>query len=677
MNVSALVGRLGCPLLTCCLGLVGCATPTSWSTAPTTATAPTPTRTIIFVWDGLRPDSVSAQETPNLWALRQAGVWFDDHHSTYPTFTMMNASAFATGSFPGTTGFYGNTLWQPGARGRTAAGGPVDYNQPAYTEDWAVLDALGAFYGDRLTLVGTLFGAAQAKGLVTATVGKSGAAYFQDYRRGGLILDENLAAPASLANELQAAGLALPKNTPNGHPAGAVVLAPGNGNPTAAAPTVLVSSPNGLKNGDPTDSSGARATAANDYMMKAYLGYILPRRKPDLSVIWFRDPDTTEHAYGPGSVGYREALHAQDQRLGELRARLESLGLAASTNLIVATDHAHSSVSGPPSLFPLRAIEGGKVGAPTPAGYSASGDVRTAELIARAKLGVEPFDGQGCLSSAMAGLKGDGTPVYPLLTDVDGAVCGKPGTSYQTRRFTVPAVLPTNAVVIAANGGSDYLYVPSHDPAIVAKLVTFLQTRSEYGAIFVASRYGAIAGTVSMADLKLEDAANRHPDVIVGFDYDPTVVVSGMPGIEFESFGGSRGMHGSFSPVDVHNTLIAAGPSFRSGLVSRLPSGNVDLAPTVAWLLGTSLPAADGRILAESLRAPPDGAVVQAVAPGRLPNAAASVEGLRFQLPTQPDGTDVDGDKAGRYSVDVDIKDVRTSSGRTYRYFDRAQVTRR
>ena len=132
------LSRCTAPLsLAVSLGLFGCATPTS--------IPPAPTRTIIFVWDGLRPDSVSRQETPNLWALREAGVWFDDNHSTYPTFTMMNASAFATGSFPATTGFYGNTLWQSGPQGKNVTGKAVDFNQPAYTEDWGILDALNAY----------------------------------------------------------------------------------------------------------------------------------------------------------------------------------------------------------------------------------------------------------------------------------------------------------------------------------------------------------------------------------------------------------------------------------------------------------------------------------------------------------------------------------------------------
>jgi Type I phosphodiesterase / nucleotide pyrophosphatase len=81
---------------------------TSLLHAPASAQALDQRNIIIFVWDGLRPDSVTAKDTPNLYAMREAGVNFTDNHSTYPTFTMMNAASFATGSFSGTTGYYDN-----------------------------------------------------------------------------------------------------------------------------------------------------------------------------------------------------------------------------------------------------------------------------------------------------------------------------------------------------------------------------------------------------------------------------------------------------------------------------------------------------------------------------------------------------------------------------------------
>ncbi len=172
---------------------------------------------IIFVWDGLRPDIITQADTPNLHALREAGVEFTDNHSTYPTFTMMNAASFATGSFGGTTGYYGNTLWQPGTEGRDSSGAVVDFQQPVFTEDYTILSDLTKFLKNDLFLVETLFAEAQKRGLTTVTVGKSGAAFIQDYRRGGMVLDEKTVLPLSLAQELQAAGIPLPATTPNAY----------------------------------------------------------------------------------------------------------------------------------------------------------------------------------------------------------------------------------------------------------------------------------------------------------------------------------------------------------------------------------------------------------------------------------------------------------------------------
>src|SRR6266542_2046870 len=70
----------------------------SHGAAAGTATAGERPRVIIFVWDGLRPDAITRAETPNLYALREEGVEFSDHHATYPTFTMVNAASLATGS---------------------------------------------------------------------------------------------------------------------------------------------------------------------------------------------------------------------------------------------------------------------------------------------------------------------------------------------------------------------------------------------------------------------------------------------------------------------------------------------------------------------------------------------------------------------------------------------------
>src|SRR5690606_4812726 len=67
--------------------------------------------------------------------------------------------------------------------------------------------------------------------------------------------------------------------------------------------------------------------------------------------------------------------------------------------------------------------------------------------------------------------------------------------------------------------------------------------------------------------------------------------------------GKSAASHGSDSPYDLQIPLVAAGPDIRRGLRSRVPTGNVDLAPTILHLLGVAPPPGmSGRILYELLR---------------------------------------------------------------------------
>ncbi|MFC4453829.1 alkaline phosphatase family protein [Deinococcus sonorensis] len=632
---------------------------------PTTVT---PHRTIIFVWDGMRPDAISQQDTPNLYALRQAGVNFTDNHSTYPTFTMMNAASFATGSFPGTTGFYGNTLWQPGPKGKDASGADVDFQQPAFTEDYAILTDLDAYYKNQLMQVGTLFQAAQAKGLKTAAIGKSGPAFLQDYTRGGLILDERHVYPASLAKGLQQAGIALPKLTPVAYADGTVTLGADNGDPTAGKPKVLLAD---KVTSDPSTATTELNADANSYMMSAYLNYILPTEKPDLSLVWLRSPDSTEHTYGVGTAPFRDALHTQDALLGQLQAKLRALGELDSTNIIVVSDHGHSNVAGDASLFPLRAIAGGAVGAPDQNGYSVSGDVRTADLMTRA--GFTAYDGGGCVNDpVLSGIKADGSVVYAPKTDTDGSICGKAGATYITPSYRVPATVPANAFVIAANGGSDYLYSPAHDPALVAKAVRFLQSREEYGAIFVDDRYGKLPGTFPMSQVRLENASGRNPDIMVSFNFNADAKVQGFPGTEYESAQNNRGMHGSFGPTDVHNTLVASGPNFRSGFATTTPSGNVDVAPTVAAIFGVALPKADGRVLLEALKGN-EALKLSVTARTVAPETAAT--GLTVARPTDPDGKDVNS-ALSSYTAQLKVKTL-IQNGHSYTYFDSAAPVRK
>ena len=634
------------------------------------AAAPPPQhRVIVFVWDGMRPDAISAGDTPNLLALSRRGVFFTDNHSTYPTFTMANASSFATGAFPGPIGFYGNSFYAPSGEGPNAKGEAADFQDPIYTEDYAVLRDLDRHEDGALLEVPTLLATAHKAGLTTAVIGKSGPAFLQDYKLpnvGGdnVLLDENTVLPLAFAKELQSAGYQLPAHTAYTYDARQLQLREDNDSPTEAGKLVK------LKDGVTSDATAAGETTpgpANAWMMQVYLDEVLPKHRPDVSIVWLRNPDTTQHQYGVGSPEFHLALQAQDALLGQLEAKLRELGMAEDTNLIVVSDHGHSNVAGPADLFPLRAINDGRVvGIDKEWGFSVSGSVRMADDLNRA--GFHAYDGEGCIyAPVLSGIRADGTPLHPTRYDDDGRVCGKPGP-YTTPSYVVPDVLPKDAVVIAPNDGTDYLYVPSHDAAVVKRVVRFLQSRAVVNTVFVAKRYGVIAGTLPAEAVHLENA-RRGPDIIISYAWDANAVVQGFPGTEVGTVSTERGQHGSFSPRDVHNTLIASGPDFQRAMRDPLPSGNVDVASTLAALLNLPLPTAQGRVLHEALT----GALARplsdyAVKPAAI-RPAQPATGLKT---VRIDGAPL---PATRYSFTVRQKRL-SFDGRTWTYFDQAAADR-
>src|SRR5207248_2016692 len=96
---------------------------------------------------------------------------------------------------------------------------------------------------------------------------------------------------------------------------------------------------------------------------------------------------------------------------------------------------------------------------------------------------------------------------------------------------------------------------------------------------------------------------NSIPDVLVAMRWSADKSETGAPGLLVAEGGKKgKGSHGSLSYFDMHNTLVAAGPDFKSGFIDELPSGNADVAPTILHLMGISSSVQmDGRVLSEAL----------------------------------------------------------------------------
>src|SRR5881409_3221618 len=68
---------------------------------------------VIVVWDGMRPDFVSEQNTPALWKLAREGVTFRNHHAVYPSATIVNGTALVTGVYPSKNAIIANHVYRP------------------------------------------------------------------------------------------------------------------------------------------------------------------------------------------------------------------------------------------------------------------------------------------------------------------------------------------------------------------------------------------------------------------------------------------------------------------------------------------------------------------------------------------------------------------------------------
>ncbi|MGC3957539.1 MAG: alkaline phosphatase family protein [Verrucomicrobiota bacterium] len=155
-------------------------------------------------------------------------------------------------------------------------------------------------------------------------------------------------------------------------------------------------------------------------------------------------------------------------------------------------------------------------------------------------------------------------------------------------------------VMVVGLGGSTSFYVVGKEARVIQKLVDELQKSDWAGVIF--TREG-LEGTFKMSDAGVD--AEGGPDVLVAMRWKDEPWAGRLPGTivsDDTTKTKGQGMHGSLSRFDMHNTLIASGPDFKTGMVDELPTGSCDVTPTILHLLGIE-PAGplDGRMLHEAL----------------------------------------------------------------------------
>ena len=595
---------------------------------------------IIFVADGLRHGSVNEKDTPALWSVRTRGVHFDNSYSLFPTFTTANASAIATGHRLGDTGDYSNVLY---------TGFPIfesgNFNRGAGTvlpfiEDDQILADLNAHFGGNYLNESTLLDVARRNGFNTAAIGKIGPAGIQAIEalnpQGGqfsvpetIIIDDatayspwdpqnkvakSIPLPQVLVDRLLK--LRIPLDAPsrsNGFPESSAY---NNGNAGNAQ------TPGTLRAND------VQQQWMNEVATQAVLPMFAESGKPFVMVFWSRDPDSTQHNQGdsfkqlvPGINGptTTQALQNADRSLASILDFLDKHPeIEANTDLFLTSDHGFITVS-------HRELD--RAGTATTA-ESARHLYRTSsgQLDTNKSYLPNGFLAIDLAWALQTKLWDPGAPAGPGSRNPYKEVHLRMDEYYKAtdeweRPWGSNGLLGQSVykadgsdalAIVAANGGSDLVYVPDGNPETVQRIVTALLKFDYVDNIFVDDKYGKLPGTLPLTAVDLVGTAVMpRPAIVIGFKtfyLNPGDLMTGVQ-ISDTSLREGQGNHGGFGRESTFNNMAAIGPDFKQGVVSPAPVGNADIVPTVAKILGLQLPPKgklQGRVIEEALKGGPD-----------------------------------------------------------------------
>ncbi len=575
------------------------------SAASAQAPASRPHNVVLFVADGLRFRVVDDSTAPAMAAIARDGVSLRNSHALFPTFTTANASAIATGHMLGDTGDFSNTIY---------AGFPVpsagNSVTPFLERDLVLGQMDEHFFGNYLD-ESTILKLARAKGYSTAAVGKMGPTLiFDPTERSGtqtIIVDDatgsakGIPLSAAMIDRLEAANLPLapPPRGANRNP----------GNMTT--PGTLTAN-----------------LAQQDYFAAVATRAILPmfkeRDRPFVLVFWSRDPDGTQHFQGdslnslvPGINGPTSlaAIRNADDDLARIRAALGELGLLDTTDIIATADHGFSTISK---------------------------ESRTSSTV-KTRFADTP---EGQLPVGFVALDLAHALQQPLFDPDDHDKPVADGQHTRLGNGLIGGDANRPQVVVAANGGSDLIYLSDADKEggkeLAKRVIDALLTEDYVSGIFVdAKKVGNFPGTLTLDDIALAGGAlTPQPTIAVSFRSFDTVC--GEPvrcAVEVADTGlqQGQGMHGSFSRADTWNFMAMQGPDFKSHFVDPAPASNADIGRTIAQLL--RLDVGDkgklvGRVLSEAL---PNGAVPAVRA--RVVMSEPAANGLATVIDMQMVGT--------------------------------------
>ncbi|WP_426441053.1 alkaline phosphatase family protein [Bradyrhizobium genosp. P] len=256
-------------------------------------------RFLIASFDGLRPDLIGPELTPNLYRLQASGVTLANHRTVYPSETRAAFPSLVTGATTDRHGMVGNKYLDRSAM-------PPRYID---TSDAILLRLLDLESGGHLYFAPSLGEVLAANGrslavLATNTPGTTRLFHHKAEDFGHIRLSGHFreaCTPDSLLSEIE---LRIGPLTP----------APPKTQPDCVG---------------------------QDWITSAFLDAVWPKYRPDVTILSYGEPDVTSHFHGTGAEATRAIIAHCDRQFGRVLYWWEAEGRRAGVQILAISDHGH------------------------------------------------------------------------------------------------------------------------------------------------------------------------------------------------------------------------------------------------------------------------------------------------------------------------------------------------